>query len=177
MLCWGPWPFFAGGTEVGKYKFLLLLLPLYSKIKKEEVLDQYTRGRIHGFITANPGAHYSVIKSALGLNNGTLAYHLRLLERVGYVQSRRDGIYKRFFPSGYPSDGAMFSTLQERIIEQVIENPGVTLKELAEAMDKSPQVMDYHLRWMRRQKLLRAEKDGKLNRYFIDERAEVKTED
>jgi chitodextrinase len=63
---------FFGGTEAGLLMLMPLLLLLYSKIKKEQILDNYTRGQIHGYIIANPGDHYSSIKNALDLNNGTL---------------------------------------------------------------------------------------------------------
>jgi predicted transcriptional regulator len=141
------------------------------------VLDQYTRGRIQGFITANPGAHYSNIKAMLGLQNGTLAYHLRRLEREGFVFSRRDGIYKRFFPAHYDPNGSTFSTLQEKILEKVIESPGITKKELSAILDKRPQVLDYHLRWMIRNDIMEMRKDGKRNRYYPTEQMEDGSEE
>ena len=90
-----------GWNEVVMFALITQLLPLYSKIRREEVLDQYTRGKIHGYIIANPGEHYNSLKAQLRLKNGTLAYHLRVLEREGYVKSVRDGPFKRFYPQSW----------------------------------------------------------------------------
>ncbi len=46
-------------TEAGRYRFLGLLVPLYTKLKKEEILDDFTRGKIYGYIVANPGDNYN----------------------------------------------------------------------------------------------------------------------
>ena len=40
-------------TETGKYKLftlLPLLIPMYTRIQKEDVLDQFVRGQIYGYI-------------------------------------------------------------------------------------------------------------------------------
>ncbi len=88
-----------GFTEPGKYRILLLFLPLYTRLNKDEILDQSTKENIHGYIIANPGEHYNVIRKRLNIRNGTLAYHLNVLKREKLIKSRRDGIYKRFYPA------------------------------------------------------------------------------
>jgi DNA-binding transcriptional ArsR family regulator len=86
-------------TEHGKYAlFQFLFVPLYSRIKKDRVLDNFTRGMIYGFIMSNPGVHYNFIKQKLGLNNGSIVYHLTVLERQELIKSERVGLYKRFYP-------------------------------------------------------------------------------
>ncbi|MCK4971335.1 MAG: hypothetical protein KAS77_12425, partial [Thermoplasmata archaeon] len=68
---------FFGFTEVGLLFIMWgLLMPLFTRLKKKEVLNQFTRGEIYGFIKANPGVHLTAIKENLGLANGVLAYHL-----------------------------------------------------------------------------------------------------
>ena len=67
-----------------------------ARIKDKEVLDNRIRGRIFRYITGNPGAHYNRIRTALGLNNGTLSYHLDVLEKKEYIMSVQDG-YRRYY--------------------------------------------------------------------------------
>jgi PKD repeat protein/DNA-binding transcriptional ArsR family regulator len=85
-------------TEAGRYRYLGLLIPLYTKLKKDEILDHYTRGEIHGYIVANPGDHYNAIKKALKLSDGSFAHHVRILEKEGIIKSARDGTHRRFYP-------------------------------------------------------------------------------
>ncbi|NIP33510.1 MAG: hypothetical protein GWN18_01105, partial [Thermoplasmata archaeon] len=69
-------------TEVGRVALLsLLLVPLYTKIKREKVMDHFVRGRIYEFVCQNPGVNYSAIKEQFKLTNGTVTYHLSMLER------------------------------------------------------------------------------------------------
>jgi DNA-binding transcriptional ArsR family regulator len=91
-------------TETGKYK-LLALLPLlihmYTRIQKEDVLDQFVRGQIYGYIRTNPGVHYNQIRRGIDVKNGTLSYHLSVLEKTELVKSRREGLrYRAFYPTG-----------------------------------------------------------------------------
>jgi hypothetical protein len=136
---------FFGGTEIGKYKLLGFLIPLYSKLTKKMVLDHETRGMIRGYIIANPGDHFTSIKKQIGLKNGTLAYHLKILERENIIKSQRDGIFKRFYPINVKiSSNMVHMSKQEIILNTVIENPGVSRKELANIVGLSRQVVNYH---------------------------------
>jgi len=153
------------GTEAGRFKLLLALVPLYSKIRKEEVLDQFVRGQVFGYIQANPGDHYSSIRQTLKLKNGTLAYHLRTLERENFVFSRMDGIFRRFYPSGLdPARVRLRSNVREthrRILELIEGTPGITPKELSGKLGASHQVASYHVRLLARRGRIRLEQRGR----------------
>ena len=159
-----------GWTEVGLVALTSLLLPLYSKIRKDEVLDQFTRGKIQGYITAYPGEHYNSIKAQLGIKNGALAYHLKVLEREGYVTSVRDGVYKRFYPKETILPGRMgqFSQMQEMILGHLREAPGICQDGLARRMKVSNQVIYYHIRNLMAAGAVRLEKDGKETHCYLN---------
>ncbi|UCE36677.1 MAG: right-handed parallel beta-helix repeat-containing protein [Thermoplasmata archaeon] len=146
-------------TEGGKYKFTALLIPLYTRIKKDQVLNQYLRGRINGYIEANPGEHYNAIKYALNINNGALTYHLRVLERENVVVSKRDGMYKRFYPrnANVPKTLGRLSEVQKRIVKTVREFDGIIQTEIAKKLDLSHQVVNYHVKILEMGGILRSE--------------------
>jgi len=156
-------------SEATKYSIMaFILVPLYTRLKKEEMLDNYTRGEIRGYIVANPGAHYSRIKRDLSLNNGTLIYHLSTLEREGFIYSHRDDYYRRFYPRGRkPRPGANLTTVQETIIETLLDNPGLGAEDLALRLNKSRKVTNYHLVWLRRWGLIEAKDDGRKKTYTV----------
>lgn len=158
-----------GSTEVGKYKFLSFLLPLYTKLKKDEILDHYTRGKIHGYILANPGDHYNSIKKSLKISNSSFAYHLHVLEREGVIKSRRDGIYKRFYTSEVqiPSNGNVLKESQRLIIDKIKETPGISQKDIASFLGVSSSTVNYHLQDLIRDNTVKARRIGMKVRYFL----------
>jgi predicted transcriptional regulator len=134
----------AAGTDIGRYKFFAFLVPLYTRLKKDSVLDHFERGRIFEYIGKNPGAHYSEIHLNLDLNNGALAYHLKVLEREGYIGSRSFGMYKRFFPSGYKIPESDFVSIQELLVRLVTERPGIGLRDMASELGVARSTINYH---------------------------------
>jgi hypothetical protein len=162
---------FIGLTENGKYAFFkFLVIPLYTKIRREEVLDHFTRGRIYGMIESNPGVHYTLIKKKVGVGNGTLTYHLSTLEREGFIRAEWDGLYKRFYPSqmaSAPGEPVVeLSAVQKELFGHIRQNPGITQKELVERTGVSKRVVSYHIAQMAQARLVRVERDGKKVRCF-----------
>ncbi len=156
-------------TEVGRWSIFVLFLPLYTKLRKETILDQRTRGLIEGYVTANPGANYTIIRDNLDLADGTLTYHLQVLEREGYVYSIREGLFRCFYPQGVPPPkrGKLhLSDTQADIVRIVKRIPGITVGEIASAMNRRPNVISYHLKLLREGGLIRMEEDGRHVRIY-----------
>ncbi|MCK5562378.1 MAG: right-handed parallel beta-helix repeat-containing protein, partial [Thermoplasmata archaeon] len=161
------------GTEVGKYKFFATFVaPLYSrtlKKRKKNYQDGYIRGSVRGYILGNPGENYNTIKRVLELPNGTLAYHLKFLEREGEVRAERDGIYKRF----YPVEGRItkevfdFSKLQKNIYELIIRIPGLSQKEISKRLKEPAQKINYHVKMMVDARVLKMERVGNKTKCYI----------
>jgi predicted transcriptional regulator len=173
-------------TEVGRYKFFALAFPLFSRLKKEKILDQFVRGQIYGMIRIKPGVHYSDIKEALGVGNGTLAYHLSVLEREGFIKSSRKGFKKLFnptklspkfndidkkFPKGEegPIEGVKLSALQQTIIDTIKEHPGITESDLVSATKKSKQTINYNIKNLKTYGRIETVKEKNIVKCYIKE--------
>lgn len=159
-------------SEPGRYSlFKFLWVPLYTKIRKEEVLDQFVRGRIFGFIEHNPGVTYSQIKRRIGVGNGTLTHHLSMLEKQNYIKAERDGLYKRFYPRDYhiDEDAIELSALQKDIYVLAKTRPGISQKDLSEELGVSERVVSYHIHQMQEARLIRVERSGRRNALFVQE--------
>jgi hypothetical protein len=167
----------AFATEHGKYAlFQFLFVPLYSRIKKDRVLDNFTRGMIFGFIMSNPGVHYNFIKQKLGLNNGSIVYHLTVLERQELIKSEKVGLYKRFYPlNGNLSETGLMelNDVQEKLLELVRSKPGLTQRDIGEMMGLSGRLINYHVGLLQRSRLLTMIKEGKVTRCYATERMPV----
>ena len=151
-------------NENAKWLFLLFFVPLYTKIKRERVLDHFVRGQIFGYIQANPGEHYNAIKDALGLTNGSLAHHLRTLEREQFIKSKRYGLYRRFYPMNYrmPADDVYQpNEIQATILAVIRDHPGIMQKEIAGRLGLTPPTVNYHVAVLTDRKLIRVERRGR----------------
>jgi len=104
-----------------------------------EPFKHKTRRIIYNHIEAHPGVAYHTIKRVLELTDSTLRYHLRYLERESEIKCALAGHKKCF----YPNHNIIFNLqvrdkpethklnhYQERIIDTIKRNPGITQREL-----------------------------------------------
>jgi predicted transcriptional regulator len=135
------------------------------------------RGQIYGFIQANPGTHYNFIKRALKLNNGTLAYHLNVLETEELVYSTNDRFYRRFYPAearipqiegnnGITYTHVQLNATQDKIIHTIQAQQGLTQKEIAKLVGKSTQVVNYNINEMAQLGLVKLKREGNKTKCF-----------
>jgi DNA-binding transcriptional ArsR family regulator len=154
-------------SEVGTVTLITAGMNLYSKLSKKDILNHEIRGLIRGYIIANPGDHYSSIKRNLDLNNGTLAYHLRVLEQNGFVKSMFDGIYKRYYPANINISKLKKNvSKQEEIFNIILEHPGVTMEQIGRLIGVSRQVVNYHVKNLIRAGVVDYKRDNKSARFY-----------
>jgi predicted transcriptional regulator len=174
---------FVFATEIGKYKFFTTFFPLYSRLKQKNILNQFVRGQIYGLIRGQPGIHYSKLKKVLKLGNGTLAYHLSILEKEGFISSKQDKFKKLFYPTELPSkfmeidekfpkgeehvEGIKLSNLQRKIIEVIKSNPGITQIEIANKIIVPKQTINYNIKSLKREGIIEIVKEEKATRCYI----------
>jgi len=157
---------FIAGTEAGTYGFFSMVG--WTK-RKKHVLDNETRGMIMGYIVAKPGANYNQIKKRLKLQNGTLAYHLHVLENEQQVRSKTQGIYKRFYPYNMKAPVSELDQLtdnQRKIYNAIRSNPGTTQKKLAGLTGIAQPNVSSNLKILQDKGMVAPEKVGKSNRYY-----------
>lgn len=162
---------FAGlmSMEIFLYFIVALFIPLYTKLRKEQVLDHYNRGRVYQFIELNPGEHFNAIRHSLDMNIGTATYHLEVLSRAGLIKARQDGIYKRFYPANVPippSNGNGVSEVQLRVFNLIKEAPGITQKELARLLGVRQSTLNYQVSRLEEKGFVTEERKGRKVHYF-----------
>lgn len=161
----------AAGTEVGKYRLTGLLFPLYTRLRKEELLDHETRGLLRGFIYAEPGVHFNEILRRLKLSNGTAAYHLMALEREGFIKSRSDGRLKRFYPAEMKliDIPPRLGMVQGNILKTVQQSEGVSQREIARILEIPHSTVNRHVKKLVDFGLLRLVKEGVTTKCYLAE--------
>ena len=157
--------------------------------KTHETSDgRFQRGRLIGYLTANPGCHFRALMAALSMSNGQITHHLRLLENQELIWRVNDGRFVRYYPlnnSLYPGmnpenlpvpllspdpkslQGKILTLLDDE--HQYGEFP--TQSELAKKLEKSQQLISHHLRTLQKYGLVEKRKMGIKNRYKLTKEA------
>lgn len=157
--------------------------------KTHETTDgRYQRGRLMGYLTANPGCHFRALMSALDMSNGQITHHLRVLEAEENVWRKNDGRLVRYYPLTnqlhpntadddlpVPPLSPDPNSLQGKILN-LLDHDGElgqfpTQAELAKRLEKSQQLISHHLRTLQKYGLVERRKMGVMNRYKLTREA------
>lgn len=153
---------------------VVVAVGLYSKLKKDRVLDHKVRERIYTYIRENPGSHYRGMLEALGLKMGVLTHHLRTLEREEFIRSVQNGVYRRYYPSGMNIDIAPpLSETQQRLLQIVRQNPGISQTEIATLVDERRMYVNYHIKRLRDYGLVAVQVDGRVSACYVNPQSPV----
>lgn len=98
---------------------------------QEEVLTNDTRVRIFEYVLQNPGVTFSEINRGLGVSNGTIDYHIRILLKNKMIKEKKTGKFRRFYPFFATSDDEIYLTrMQEEIFECIQQNKDITQRDI-----------------------------------------------
>ncbi|WP_292370647.1 winged helix-turn-helix transcriptional regulator [Methanoregula sp. UBA64] len=112
---------------------LKLLLALgYRKVEKNAVLWNQNRREIFASIAANPGVRFVTLERLTGIKEGTLKYHLLILEAKRRIVSFGSGRSLRYF-----ENNGRYNTLEKRVFFH-LQNP--TTRKILEILAASPEV-------------------------------------
>jgi DNA-binding MarR family transcriptional regulator len=174
-------------TEWIRLPAMNLGLAVIGMVRKGRDYDgDYQRGRIIGFLVANPGAHFRALLGALSMSNGQLTHHLKVLEGEDKLWRRRDGRLVRFYPASVTqqTDSEELpvplltpdpNSLQGKILFLLdqTENEYINLsqRELSERLEASQQLISHHLRTLEKYGLVERQKVGLRYRYELTREA------
>ena len=172
----------AGLAYAAKKLWPGVLLPLYSRLAKSEMLDNKVRASVYEHVKAHPGAHPSGIADALGLGWGTVVYHLARLEEASLVTPREAHHRKCYFAVGGELDAAgrsavaaMSTDKARAIVDAVRASPGLSQKELAETLGMSQALASWHVKRLVASGVLVPTRAGRSNLLHVAEHVPVVT--
>lgn len=149
----------------GAVHSLSIVGPMYSKLNSSDILCNSARSDIYNLIDANPGITLGAITRELNLKNGTANHHLYILEREGYIKSRKTGKFRRFYNMDYRPSG--YNEIQDQILGKVRENPGITQSGLARELHHSRQLINYHMNDLVDNRIVKLEKRGNRSNCYL----------
>ena len=162
-------------TEILFSARFLYVLGGYRRIHRSNVLKNTNRDRIYGFISSNPGTYPNEIIKETGLNKGVVEYHIRMLEEQNMIISHKTRGKSHYFlnASTYGEKekvllAALKNERHRRIILEILNSEHITHETLAERIGVSAPTINWHIRHLEEQGIVRADADGKHTSYCVD---------
>lgn len=120
------------------------LLPFYSRLSRDDLLDSDARRHAYEAIQETPGSSLSGVATEAGIARSTARYHVRRLAEGGLIRSVKGPDARRFFPA----NGTPLAELERLVIlevgrtrevyDAIQEEPGSSLKAVSEATGIAP---------------------------------------
>jgi len=142
----------------------------YRRISRKNVLEHDTRRAAYLCIRENPGINHASLSHRLGINIGTLRYHLATLCETGQIVTERDHGQLRYHANGRAAgegEGYPINGTRRRILDLLAQDPGMTRKEVASALGISGASVAWHTGLLIRDGAVWSERDGRMVRYFL----------
>jgi DNA-binding MarR family transcriptional regulator/PKD repeat protein len=147
-------------------------LASFSRLRRADILDHPVRRLVHSHVAAHPGLHRGELARQLGIPPSTIAFHLRQLQRHGYLTVLREPGRSRFFDALQREQApkqamaALHSPTAARIAKELGERPGALQADLARRLGLTEAAVHRHLRRLSKAGVLRVQ-DGKARRWYL----------
>jgi predicted transcriptional regulator len=121
---------------------------------KAKQKDEYLSKRkiICNYIIKHPGLHFSELSRMLKIPKSTIKYHLMHLKKKGYVVTRCDGRYIRYYANGLLAefDKNIIDLIRQEVPSKIIfylfSHPDSSLRQISSNLDKHPSTISFHLK-------------------------------
>lgn len=145
-------------------------LPLFSRLDRDSAIDHPRRQEVLAAVEASPGISLNELGRRTEIPKGALTHHLRVLERVGLLTSRRERIWTRFFPPSFVRRRvAIVTTRQEDVTQLLSREPGLSQTDLAARLGLQRKAAQYHLDRLEQAGVVRSDRHGRRTLYFLPE--------
>lgn len=151
----------------------------FRAITDNNILKNSTRLKIIDYIKKNPGVSFSVLSKEIYVNRGTLSYHLKILKLYQKIKVHdEDKRYKKYFENHMKFNDYEMKILKylkqdtsRRIIENLIEHPGISRKDISKAIGISAPAITQYMKYLRTDGIIKIEKEGQFNKYYVSTKA------
>jgi len=89
---------------------------------REKIFDVKARKEIYNFLTKNPGLHFREVVRSINMPGSTLSYHLKYLEKRGFIAKEFENGYSRYYVSEKigKNDKKLLNVLRETVPRNII---------------------------------------------------------
>ena len=145
-----------------------------SRLIKQEILNNKTRWQLFEYINKNPGFHFSHLITVVGIGSHAGRWHLKILEKFGYIRTKKITRYSVYFSKDFPEsrDEMIFLLRNEnakKIVELIISNPEINASQIDQYVGLKYSTVHYYLSKLVKSNLLEAIPENKIVKYRIKE--------
>lgn len=135
----------------------------YSRYDESNPLDNATRATIHDTVSEDPGLSLSALSERAGIPRSTVRYHVRILKEEGLVETTTVRGKRRAHPAE-DDNPALAASLSDdataTLLETVARDGPASVSDLADALDRTPGTVSYHLERLAEDGLVERERAG-----------------
>ncbi|MGA9087457.1 MAG: winged helix-turn-helix transcriptional regulator [Methanoregula sp.] len=146
----------------------------YRKVGQNAILWNRNRREIFASIAANPGVRFTALERLTGIKEGTLKYHLLILEAKRRIVSFGSGRSLRYFENNgryNELEKKVFFHLQNpttrRILEILAASPEVSRKDIVGIMGIAGPSITWHTKRLAGDGIISTSKEGRAVRYTL----------
>jgi predicted transcriptional regulator len=156
-------------------KRMIFAVAGYRIVDPGNVLENPSRSRVYAYIRTKPGAYISEIVEQIGLDRGTVKYHIKTLKAKNKIEAYKDGGKIRYFENFFTyneDERKVISALQnvtnQRIISEIINGKCDTNMALAREFGVSRATISWYVKNLREIGLIMETKEGRSTTYRIN---------
>jgi len=131
------------------------------------------RKNIYDYILNYPGVYLRQIHRQIGSTMSDIQYHLRYLENIGLIKSRKVNQNRHFYPITIvdEQDEIVLAFLRHNtdrsILICLLEHSGYTQTDVINSLNLSASTINWHMFRLVESGLISKSKQGKIIRYFV----------
>ncbi|MBD3185207.1 hypothetical protein GF325_00150 [Candidatus Bathyarchaeota archaeon] len=121
-----------------------------SKLTRQDILSNELRGKIYSYVQGNPGCRVRDIRREMSIDNAESHWHLKMLEKFGFLRNKRFGKYLCYFDASFPEDhDEILCILRHNttynVFYDIFLTPNSTEGEIAQRLGIHPSTVKYHV--------------------------------
>lgn len=142
-------------------------LPMFSRIKREDLLEHPVREGLWELVQNSPGIHFQEIVRQMEKGRGTLEHHLRKLVAADLLVEKSGQGFTCYFPKGQvdrrimAAAPALKSAGARQLLQAIRSAPGSSAQEVAGRLGMAPSTINYHLKRLVAAELVESQRDGR----------------
>ncbi|MBN1214898.1 MAG: winged helix-turn-helix transcriptional regulator, partial [Candidatus Lokiarchaeota archaeon] len=148
----------------------------HRKLKFKKIFENENRQKIVTKILENPGIHFRELLRKCQLQRGQLQWHINILQEFGIIKKKRIGQYTSYFPCFNSVNPRSYDRILSKskirldIVDLTQKIPGITPTTISERLKLNLTTIDYHIKKLERNNIIRTAKEGREVHLFLNEK-------